>query len=132
MPEYDDAALSSDPAIAEGAAATAFLRDSEAIVFAGDDTENRFRTVLDALPAAIYTTDAAGRVTYFNQAAVALAGRQPELGTDEWCVTWRLYRPDGSRLPHDQCPMAVALRENRPVRGVEAILERPDGIRIPF
>jgi hypothetical protein len=28
--------------------------------------------------------------------------------------------------------MAVALRENRPLRGAEAIAERPDGTRIPF
>jgi PAS domain S-box-containing protein len=91
-----------------------------------------FRDVLDALPAAIYTTDAQGRITFYNKAAVELAGREPELGSDEWCVTWRLYRPDGTALPHDQCPMAVALRENRAVRGMEAIAERPDGTRVPF
>ena len=28
--------------------------------------------------------------------------------------------------------MAVALRENRRIRGVEAIAERPDGTRVPF
>jgi PAS domain S-box-containing protein len=96
------------------------------------ERERWCRQVLDALPAAIYTTDAAGRITYYNQAVVDLAGRRPELGKDEWCVTWRLYRPDGTPLPHDQCPMAVALKENRPVRGEEAILERPDGTRVPF
>jgi PAS domain S-box-containing protein len=35
-------------------------------------------------------------------------------------------------MPHDECPMAIALREKRPVRGVEAVAERPDGTRIPF
>ncbi len=35
-------------------------------------------------------------------------------------------------MRHDECPMAVALKENRAVRGAEAILERPDGTRIPF
>lgn len=88
--------------------------------------------LLDALPAAVYTTDAAGRITYYNQAAFDLAGRCPELGSDEWCVTWRLCRPDGTPLPHDQCPMAVALKENRPVRGEEAVAERPDGSRVWF
>ena len=95
-------------------------------------TEHRFHQILDALPAAVYTTDAAGRITYYNQAAVDLAGRRPRIGVDEWCVTWRLYREDGTPLPHDQCPMAVALKENRPVRGIEAWAERPDGTRIPF
>jgi PAS domain S-box-containing protein len=96
------------------------------------EREQWCRGVLDALPAAIYTTDAAGRITYYNQAAADLAGRRPELGKDEWCVTWRLYWPDGTPMPHNQCPMAVALKENRPIRGAEAILERPDGTRVPF
>src|SRR6202008_3719063 len=56
----------------------------------------------------------------------------PQLGSDEWCVTWKLYRPDGTPLPHDQCPMAIALKEGRPVRGAEAVAERPDGTRVPF
>jgi two-component sensor histidine kinase len=60
-----------------------------------------------------------------------MAGRTPQPG-DEWCVTWKLYWPDGSPLPHNECPMAVALRENRSVRGAEAIAERPDGGRVPF
>ena len=82
-------------------------------------TELPCRELLDALPAAIYTTDAAGRITYYNAAAVRLAGRKPELG-DAWCVTWRLYWPDGTPLAHDECPMAVALKTGRPVRGVES------------
>src|SRR6185436_10086648 len=48
------------------------------------------------------------------------------------CGSWKLYWPDGRPLPHDQCPMAVALKEGRPVRGVEAIAERPDGSRVRF
>ena len=89
-----------------------------------------FRQLLDALPAAIYTTDAAGRITFYNQAAVELSGREPQLGADQWCVSWRLLLPDGTPLPHDECPMAVALQEDRPIRGVEIIAERPDGTRI--
>ncbi len=94
------------------------------------EASEAWRQLLEALPAAVYTTDAAGRVTFFNEAAVELAGHRPELGRDLWCVSWRLHRPDGTPLPHDECPMAVALREDRPVRGVEVIAERPDGTRI--
>lgn len=93
-------------------------------------SEARFREMIEALPAAVYTTDAQGLVTHFNSAAVRLAGRTPILGTDEWCVCWKLYRADGTPLPHDECPMAVALREGRMIRDVEAIAERPDGTRI--
>ncbi|MDQ6438318.1 PAS domain S-box protein [Mesorhizobium sp. LHD-90] len=96
------------------------------------DSERRLQDLLTAIPAAIYTTDAEGRIAYFNQAAVDLAGRTPTIGSDEWCVTWKLYNPDGTPLPHDQCPMAVSLREGRPVRGAEAVAERPDGSRVPF
>jgi PAS domain S-box-containing protein len=96
------------------------------------ESERHVRELLEALPAAIYTTDAAGRITYYNQAAVEFSGRKPILGSDKWCVTWRLFTPDGTPLPHDQCPMAVALREGRAVRGAEAIAERPDGTRVPF
>jgi PAS domain S-box-containing protein len=96
------------------------------------ERERRFRELLGALPAAVYTTDAAGRITYYNEAAVTLWGHRPMLGSSEWCGSWKLYWPDGTPLPHDQCPMAVALKENRAVRGQEAACERPDGTRVPF
>jgi PAS domain S-box-containing protein len=96
------------------------------------EREHYYRHMLEALPVAIYTTDAAGKITYYNQAAADLAGRRPQLGSDEWCVTWRLYHPDGTPLPHDECPMALTLKQGRPIRGQEAIAERPDGTRVPL
>ncbi len=90
-----------------------------------------FRRIVECLPAAVYATDANGVVTFYNQAAVELAGRQPRLGKDRWCVSWRLYQADGTRLAHEDCPMAVTIKTGRPVRGVELIAERPDGRRIP-
>lgn len=88
--------------------------------------------VLDQIPAAVYLTDADGVVTHFNNACADFAGRQPEALRDRWCVTWRLYDEAGTYLPHEQCPMAVAVREGRRVRGVRAIAERPDGTRVDF
>ena len=35
-------------------------------------------------------------------------------------------------MPHDQCPMAIALKQRRPIRGDQALAERPDGTRVPF
>jgi PAS domain S-box-containing protein len=96
------------------------------------ENERQSRMLLDVLPAALYMTDADGKVTYYNKAAVELAGREPELGSDEWCITWKLYWPDGTLLPHAKCPMAAALKENRPIRGLEAVAERPDGTRVPI
>lgn len=103
--------------ITERREAEAALRESEA----------RYRQLIESLPAAVYTCDAEGRITLYNQAAVALWGRTPALGQERWCGSWRLSRPDGSWLPNDQCPMAVALRERHPVRDVELVVVRPDG-----
>ena len=94
--------------------------------------DDRFRDSMLALPVAIYTTDASGLLTFFNPAAAELAGRTPEIGRDRWCVAWRLRWPDGRLMPHEDYPMAVALRENRPIGGVEAIGERPNGTRFSF
>jgi PAS domain-containing protein len=89
-------------------------------------------TAYDAFPAPVYATDARGTLTYYNQACVDFAGRVPAVGEDRYCVSWKLRSDSGEILPHDQCPMAIALHENRPVRGVEAFAERPDGGRRRF
>jgi PAS domain S-box-containing protein len=92
-------------------------------------SEARYRDLIHALPAALYTCDERGRITLYNQAAVALWGREPEIGKDLWCGSWKIFRPDGAPLPFDECPMAVTLREGRAIRGEEIVIERPDGTR---
>jgi PAS domain S-box-containing protein len=95
-------------------------------------SEQRLKDLIEALPGAVYTTDAAGLITSYNPAAAELWGRSPELGTDDWCGTWRMYTTDGTPLPHDECPMAIALKEERTIHGAEAVAERPDGVLVPF
>lgn len=85
--------------------------------------------LIQALPAAIYTCDLDGLIETFNAAAVDLWGRAPEPGETRWCGSCRIFRPDGSALPLDECPMAVTLRQGKAVRGGEIIVERPDGSR---
>lgn len=97
-----------------------------------DPAVHRFPAMIDALPVAIYTTDAEGRVTHFNPAAAEFAGRQPELGTDRWCVSLELFHTDGTPMPHDSSPMAIALREGRSLQAESGIAERPDGTRVWF
>jgi PAS domain S-box-containing protein len=96
------------------------------------DPDSFFREILDKLPAAVYATDTGGRITYFNKAAVELWGYSPVLRQSEWCGSWRLYWPNGTPMAHDDCPMAITIKNRRPVRGMEAIAERPDGTRVPF
>ena len=88
--------------------------------------------VLEQLPVPIYVTDVDGVVRLFNSACAEFAGRTPIAGKDKWCVTWRLYSENGVPMPHDTCPMAIAVQQRRPVRGVVAVAERPDGKRVLF
>jgi PAS domain S-box-containing protein len=90
------------------------------------------REAIQVLPAAIYMTDAKGCITFYNEAAAALWGCRPELGDSKFCGSWKLYWPDGTPLPHDECPMAMALHQKRPIRDMAAVAERSDGTRIPF
>jgi two-component system, chemotaxis family, CheB/CheR fusion protein len=95
------------------------------------EAETPYRAFLDAVAVAVYTTDIDGRITFFNEAAVELWGRRPELG-EEWCGSLRLFHLDGRPMRHDECPMAIALKEQRSVRGAIAYADRPDGRRIAF
>jgi len=96
------------------------------------DQEEAFRRLLGSLPAAIYTTDKAGRVTYCNQAASELWGTCPVLGKDRWSDLWHLHYSDGTSVPLDKRPTQIVLTEGRAVRGHEALLERPDGTLVPI
>ena len=93
--------------------------------------EQELHLRLEALPIAIYATDAAGKVTYFNQATVAFVGEPSNLHGDEWWGSWRLFRPDGTMLLHDEIPTAVTLQQRRAAR-VQIVAERPNGTRIAF
>ena len=95
------------------------------------ESEDRFRRTLDSLPAAAYTCDADGRITYFNRQAEAVWGRAPKLNdsAERFCGSYQLFRADGTRVPHDQCWMAVALTSRQSVSAAEIVIERPDGTR---
>lgn len=110
-------------------AAEAIVRTAIDVIKAPSDMA---RLALDALPAPVYVTDANGVLTDYNRACVDFAGRTPAPGVDRWCVSWKLYSTDGDAMRHDECPMAVALRECRMVRDADALAERPDGTLVRF
>jgi light-regulated signal transduction histidine kinase (bacteriophytochrome) len=93
--------------------------------------ELQFHRLLDRLPAAAYTCDAGGLISYFNRRAVELWGREPKLNdpVDRFCGSFRLFKPDGSPIPHEACWMALALRNEREYNGCEIVIECPDGSR---
>jgi two-component system, chemotaxis family, CheB/CheR fusion protein len=97
------------------------------------ESEGRYRTLFDLAPVAVYSCDASGVIREFNDRAAVLWGRKPKPGdTDErFCGSFRLYRPDGTFMPHEQCPMADVLCGKIPgVHDAEVHIERPDGSRI--
>jgi len=92
-------------------------------------SELRYRRLLESLPAALYTCDTEGRITFYNDAAAELWGRKPELGVERWCGSHRVIAPDGREVPLEESPIAQTMRSGVAVRGAEIIIERPDGTR---
>lgn len=94
--------------------------------------ELHFRRLLEKLPAGAYTCDRDGLITYFNQHAVRLWGREPKLNdwVDRYCGSFKLFSTDGAAITHDRCWMARALEANRGYNRREIVIERPDGERI--
>ena len=82
--------------------------------------KNGIATLFDLGPVAVYSCDASGVIQEFNRRAVELWGSEPAAGdTDErFCGSFKLFRPDGRFMPHEQCPMAevVARHDLRGVR----------------
>ena len=95
--------------------------------------EERYRTLFDLGPVAVYSCDASGVIQEFNRRAVELWGCEPALGdTDKrFCGSFKLFRPDGRFMPHEQCPMAeVVAGTLAEACDAEVLIERPDGSRI--
>lgn len=92
-------------------------------------SEEQFRQMLNVLPAAAYMCNADGLISYFNDHATGLWGREPLLldPADRFCGSFRLFTPDGTPIPHSECWMALALRLDREFDGEEIMIERPDG-----
>jgi hypothetical protein len=81
---------------------------------------------MDALPeAVVYLCAGGGRVLRFNQKAAELWERTPTVGDpqERFCGSFRLYRTDGTLLPHDSCAMAVALQTGGSFRDQEVVLK---------
>ena len=95
-------------------------------------SEQRYRGLIESVGVAVYATDAHGYITYYNEEAAALWGRRPEPGEKRWCGSAKVFWADGTPMALDDSPIAQAVRSGKPVRGVEAIAERPDGTRVHF
>ena len=97
------------------------------------ESEESYRALFNLGPVAIYSIDTAGVIRNFNRRATELWGREPALGdTDErFCGSFKMFRPDGTFMPHEQCPMAEVVSGKIPsAHDAEVHIERPDGSRV--
>ena len=95
------------------------------------ESEERFRTLFDSAPMAVFVCDRNAVIQHYNQRAVDLWGREPLCGVEQHCGSVRLWLPGGAPLPHEQSPIVEVLRTGVPMLNVEVFIERPDGARLP-
>ena len=95
-------------------------------------SETHFRRLLEGLPAAAYTCDRDGLLTYYNPRAQQLWGCAPPLNDPRvrYGGAKHIYAKDGGELSHDNSWMACAIREQREFGGQEVVIGRPDGTRV--
>ena len=93
------------------------------------ENETLYKQILEALPVAVYTTNAEGNISLYNKAAIDLWGREPEKETDRWCCWQKIFNNEGKEISIEESPMATSLIFKKEVHGEEIIIERPDGSR---
>jgi PAS domain-containing protein len=78
----------------------------------------------------VFLVDEDGGLEYYNEPAEELLGlRYEETGQiplETWGKLWAPTDTDGRQLAPDELPVAMAVRERRPVLG-EISIRRPDG-----
>ena len=90
------------------------------------------RQTIDILPAAAYTCDGEGLLTYFNRHAEQVWGMAPWLNDvrDRFCGSFRLLDAAGNLIERDDCWMAQAIKNRREYLAQETVIERPDSTRV--
>lgn len=91
------------------------------------ENEKQFRNMIENIPEAVYTCDNLGFIQVYNKAAVRLWGREPLIGKEKWSGSWKILNTEGFELNIENSPMAMAIREKRPVLGKEILIQRKDG-----
>ena len=108
------------------------LRELKAAEAKLGTSEQRYRTLFDLVPIAVYACDANGVIEEFNRRAVELWGREPNSNgaKERFCGSYKIYYPNGGFMSHEKCPMARALRgETLEAKDLEILVERTDGER---
>ncbi len=93
------------------------------------ESEERFRQLVQGLPAAVYTCDVKGRILIYNAEAVKLWGQEPDCKRKRWCGSHHIYDERGNPLRRRDLAIVRAIREGKAGQEPERIIERPDGSR---
>ncbi|MBS1527298.1 MAG: PAS domain S-box protein [Bacteroidetes bacterium] len=83
----------------------------------------------DHLPIGVYTCDENGFLTSCNGSAIALWGRSPDLGTEQWSGAWKIFDDDDRQLSPEEYPVAIVVREKKIIPNAEYVIEQPGGER---
>ena len=98
------------------------------------DTYRQLDAVVRGISAGVVLVNGqTGEVTYASAEARRLTSLGLEPGTPRrvYETGLRYLKPDGSQFKVEDLPLQTAMRERRPVRGVEVVFARPDGRSIP-
>lgn len=85
------------------------------------------QNIIQHLPQAVYTCSENGNIQSYNDACVALWGREPQPGKEKWCCSKKLFYADGTPVPHENSPMALAIKHKRTYEAAEIILQQDNG-----
>jgi PAS domain S-box-containing protein len=113
-------------------------------------SEARFKDLLQALPVGVFAIDNDDNTIFYNEAAVNIWGRRPDLGKshrlnsswkspdgssqnidNENPIDWVLS-VDGNPFPLDERPIMQAKKKNEALRDCETVMRRPDGSQVPL
>ncbi|MEO7445062.1 MAG: PAS domain-containing protein [Ferruginibacter sp.] len=88
--------------------------------------QKKYSELLEILPVAVYTIDAAGKLDLFNQAAADLWQTFPEKGLHQWDGAYKLFSLDNKEIQPENYPIRRAMEENRSFT-MEMYVQRPGG-----
>lgn len=84
-------------------------------------------SLLNALPAAVFTCNHNGGITWYNKEAAKLWTSLPQVGQDQWCVGLNMFSAEGAPLNYKDTPVALALASGKDLPQSEIIIEGIDG-----
>lgn len=79
------------------------------------------RELADHLATPIFVVDAAGDLLFYNEPAERLLGSRfdesGKLPFEEWSTLFKPTNAEGTPIPPEELPLAIAVQEHRPAQG---------------